>query len=71
MVDKSQKLGNRYVNDLRKLEFSKQQEISTRFGRFPFLVSLVFLMAAGYWGFLNLNVATENIIILVAASTDP
>ena len=69
MVDKSQKLGNRYVNDLRKLEFSKQQEISTRLGRFPFLVSLAFLMAAGYWGFLNLEVSTENIIILVAAST--
>jgi PiT family inorganic phosphate transporter len=69
MVDKSQKLGNRYVNDLRKLEFSKQQEISTRFGRFPFLVSLIFLIAAGYWGFLNLDVSTENIIILVAAST--
>lgn len=71
MVDKPKKLGNRYVNDLRKLEFSKQQEVSTQFGRLPFLVSIVFLVAAGYWGFLNLNVAAENIIILVAASTDP
>ena len=69
MVDKSEKLGNRYVNDLRKLEFSKQQEISTRFGRLPFLVSIVFLIAAGYWGYLNLEVSTENILILVAAST--
>jgi hypothetical protein len=51
MVDKPKKLGNRYVNDLPKLEFSKQQEVSIQFGRLPFLVSIVFLVAAGYWAF--------------------
>ena len=68
MTDTSKKLENRYVNDLRKLEFGKQQTASIRFGRFPFLVSIIFLVAAGFWGFLNLDVSTENIIILVAAS---
>jgi len=68
MSDESKKLGNRYVNDLRKLEFAQQQTANAQFGKLPFFIAGLFLIVAGYWGYLNLEVSTENIIILIAAS---
>jgi PiT family inorganic phosphate transporter len=68
MSDEPKKLGNRYVNDLRKLEFAQQQTANATFGKIPFMLAGAFLIVAGYWGYLNLEVSTENIIILIAAS---
>ena len=50
MSDESKKLGNRYVNDLRKLEFAQQQTANAQFGKLPFFIAGLFLIVAGYWG---------------------
>lgn len=68
MSGEPKNLDDRYVSDLRKYEDGRQHTAQVQFGIIPFIIAGVFLMAAGYWGYFNLTVSTENIMILIAAS---
>ena len=58
----------RYVNDLNRLG-TQQSQIKSLFSKFfPFFVALLFLVLVGTYGGVSLQVANENLIMLVAAS---
>ncbi len=59
---------NRYVNDLRRLG-AQRGEVRSFFAKlFPFFVAMIFLVIVGVYGSLSLQVANENLIMLVAAA---
>jgi len=62
------KQSNRYINDLRRMDYQQEQIKSARSGLLPFVIAAIFLIIAGIYGSLSLQVASENIIMLVAAA---
>ena len=68
MLENSANRAARYVNDLNRLG-TQQSQIKFLFSRFfPFFVALLFLVLVGTYGAVSLQVANENLIMLVAAS---
>ena len=68
MPENSANQAARYVNDLNRLG-SQQSQIRALFSKFfPFFVALLFLVLVGTYGAVSLQVANENLIMLVAAS---
>jgi PiT family inorganic phosphate transporter len=68
MSAKQNKRGNRYVNDLRRLDFAQSEARRISFGWPPFALAGAFLVAAGFLGYTSLEVSPENIFILIAAA---
>ena len=62
------KQSNRYINDLRRMNYQQGQVKNARSGLLPFVIAAIFLIIAGIYGSLSLDVASENIIMLVAAA---
>ena len=62
------KQSNRYINDLLRMDYQQGQVKSARSGLLPFVIAAIFLIIAGIYGSLSLQVASENIIMLVAAA---
>ena len=62
------KQSNRYVNDLRRMDYQQGQVKSVFAGFLPFVISGIFLCIVGVYGSLSLKVASEDIIMLVAAA---
>ena len=69
MAGKPEKMGNRYVNDLRRLDFAQSEAKRISFGWQAFAVAGLFLVAAGFYGFSSLDVAPEDVFILIAAAS--
>ncbi len=70
MTDKPNNSPKRYVNDLRRLDYVQNQahqQIS--YGPLPLIIAGVFLIAAGYFGYVNLDVSAENVFMLIAAAS--
>ncbi|MGB2235696.1 MAG: inorganic phosphate transporter, partial [Candidatus Puniceispirillum sp.] len=59
---------NRYINDLRRLEYTHGQVKQRRTTLLPFTVAALFLVVAGIYGSMSLHVAPENIVMLVSAA---
>ncbi|MGB2295395.1 MAG: inorganic phosphate transporter, partial [Candidatus Puniceispirillum sp.] len=59
---------NRYINDLRRLEYTHGQVKQRRTALLPFTIAGIFLVVAGIYGSMNLHVAPENIVMLVSAA---
>ncbi|MDC1118895.1 inorganic phosphate transporter, partial [Alphaproteobacteria bacterium] len=62
------KQSNRYINDLRRMNYQQGQVKNARSGLLPFAIAAIFLIIAGIYGSLSLDVASENIVMLVAAA---
>ena len=62
------KQSNRYINDLRRMNYQQGQVKNARSGLLPFVIAAIFLIIAGIYGSLSLHVASENIVMLVAAA---
>lgn len=62
------KKSNRYINDLRRIGFQQGQVINARSSFLPFAIAAVFLCFIGIFGSISLNVAPENLVMLVAAA---
>ena len=68
MATQGDKQSNRYVNDLRRFSFA-QGEVKQVRGKFlPFTVAGIFLIVAGIHGNLSLQVAPQDVFMLVCAS---
>ena len=68
MASLDDKQSNRYVNDLRRFSFA-QGEVKNVRGKFlPFTVAGIFLIVAGIYGNLSLQVAPQDVFMLVCAS---
>ena len=68
MATQDDKQSNRYVNDLRRFSFA-QGEVKNVRGKFlPFTVAGIFLIVAGIYGNLSLQVAPQDVFMLVCAS---
>ena len=59
---------NRYINDLRRMNYLHGQVKNVRSRLLPFVIAAIFLIIAGIYGSLSLEVASENIVMLVAAA---
>ena len=68
MENKQRKQSNRYINDLRRINYLHGQVKNVRSRLLPFVIAAIFLIIAGIYGSLNLDVASENIVMLVAAA---
>ena len=68
MTRKKPDMSNRYVNDLRRFDFTNSQVLNFRGRLLPFTIAAVFLVLAGMLGNYSLQVASENLILLIAAS---
>ena len=62
------KQSNRYINDLRRMDYLHGQVKNVRSRLLPFVIAAIFLIIAGIYGSLSLEVASENIVMLVAAA---
>ena len=62
------KRSNRYVNDLRRLHFSHDQVKQRRIVLLPFTIAALFLVIAGIYGSMSLDVASEDVVMLVSAA---
>ena len=62
------KQSNRYINDLHRMNYQQGQVKNARSGLLPFVIAAIFLIIAGIYGSLSLDVASENIVMLVAAA---
>ena len=62
------KQSNRYINDLRRMDYLHGQVKNVRSRLLPFVIAAIFLIIAGIYGSLSLDVASENIVMLVAAA---
>jgi len=58
----------RYVNDLNRFGYISGKAQQIRGQMLPFALALLFMVLAGVFGNINLHVAPENILMLVAAS---
>ena len=58
----------RYVNDLNRFGYISGKAKQIRGQMLPFALALLFMVLAGVFGNINLHVAPENILMLVAAS---
>ena len=68
-MEKNQlKQSNRYINDLRRMNYLHGQVKNVRSRLLPFVIAAIFLIIAGIYGSLSLDVASENIVMLVAAA---
>jgi PiT family inorganic phosphate transporter len=68
LSEKTPDRSSRYVNDLNRLGV-QQGQVRSLFSKFlPFFVAIFFLVLVGVYGGLSLQVANENLIMLVAAS---
>ncbi|MDB2532252.1 inorganic phosphate transporter, partial [Alphaproteobacteria bacterium] len=68
MEKNQQKQSNRYINDLRRMDYLHGQVKNVRSRLLPFVIAAIFLIIAGIYGSLSLDVASENIVMLVAAA---
>ena len=68
MEKKQLKQSNRYINDLRRMNYLHGQVKNVRSRLLPFVIAAIFLIIAGIYGSLSLDVASENIVMLVAAA---
>ena len=68
MKNNQLKQSNRYINDLRRMNYQQDQVKNARSGLLPFVIAAIFLIIAGIYGSLSLDVASENIVMLVAAA---
>ncbi|MBT6416586.1 inorganic phosphate transporter, partial [Candidatus Puniceispirillum sp.] len=59
---------NRYINDLRRLDYTHSQVKQRRTTLLPFTIAALFLVIAGIYGSMNLDVAPEDIVMLVSAA---
>ena len=59
---------NRYVNDLRRFDFTNGKVMQLRGRLLPFTLATAFLVIAGFIGNFSLQAASEDIILLIAAS---
>ena len=62
------KKSNRYINDLRRAFFLRNQVINLRSNSLLISVGIIFIVFAGILGSLSLSVADEEIILLIAAA---
>ena len=62
------KKSNRYINDLRRAFFLRNQVINLRSNSLLISVGIIFIVFAGILGSLSLSVANEEIILLIAAA---
>ena len=69
MPNKNQKSSGRYVNDLKRFSFAQSEVKQLRGRLLPFTLAGLFLIFAGIYGSLSLQVATQDIVMLVAAAT--
>ena len=68
MSNSSPSSKDRYVRDLQRLD-SQQTQVRTFLAKlFPFFIALIFLALVGVYGGLSLQVADENLIMLVSAA---
>jgi len=58
----------RYVSDLQRLDAHQKQTRLFLSKLFPFFIALIFLVIVGVYGGLSLEVADENLIMLVSAA---
>src|SRR6056300_2030565 len=68
MEKNQQKQSNRYINDLRRMDYLYGQVKNVRSRLLPFVIAAIFLIIAGIYGSLSLDVASENIVMLIAAA---
>jgi PiT family inorganic phosphate transporter len=68
MAKEQLKQSNRYVNDLRRAAFSWSQSTIIRSNYLPISVALIFIILAGIYGNYSLSVASEEIVLLIAAA---
>ena len=52
------KQSNRYINDLRRMNYQQGQVKNARSGLLPFVIAAIFLIIAGIYGSLSLVVAS-------------
>ena len=69
MPNKNQKSSGRYVNDLKRFSFAQSEVKQLRGRLLPFTLAGLFLIFAGIYGSLSLQVATQDVVMLVAAAT--
>ena len=68
MASKGDKHANRYVNDLRRFSFAHGEVKQVRGQLLPFTVAAIFLLVAGIYGNMSLQVAPQDVVMLVCAS---
>ena len=68
MEKNQEKSSNRYVNDLRRASYYWGQVTTVRSNFLPISIAIIFIVLAGIYGSLNLEVASEEIVLLVAAA---
>ncbi len=69
MSKKPENSPERYVNDLRRLDYAQRKTDQISFGFLPLLAAAVFLVVAGFYGYMNLQVEPEDLFMLVAAAS--
>ena len=68
-MEKNQvKSSNRYVNALRRASYYWGQVTTVRSNFLPISIAIIFIVLAGIYGSLSLEVASEEIVLLVAAA---
>ena len=68
MASESDKQSHRYVNDLRRFSFAYGEVKQIRGRLLPFTVAGIFLFVAGIYGNISLQVAPQDVVMLVCAS---
>ncbi|MGC6452529.1 MAG: hypothetical protein ACON31_01305 [Candidatus Puniceispirillaceae bacterium] len=68
MATQDDRQSNRYVNDLRRFSFAHGEVKNVRSRFLPFTVAGVFPIFAGIYGKLSLQVAPQDVFMLVCAS---
>jgi len=68
MEKNQEKSSNRYVNDLRRASYYWGQVTTVRSNFLPISIAIIFIVLAGIYGSLSLEVASEEIVLLVAAA---
>lgn len=68
MGKNQEKSSNRYVNDLRRASYYWGQVTTVRSNFLPISIAIIFIVLAGIYGSLSLEVASEEIVLLVAAA---
>ncbi|MEK9855014.1 MAG: inorganic phosphate transporter, partial [Rhodobiaceae bacterium] len=69
MSNRQVRQSNRYINDLRRVDYQHGEVKKLFSGLLPFVLAALFLCFVGIYGSLVLNAANENMVMLVAAAT--
>ena len=67
-MPKKQKSSGRYVGDFKRFSFAQSQVSGLRSQFLPFTLAAIFLIIAGIYGNLSLEVAKQDAVMLIAAA---